>query len=438
MQHPLQKPMPPQIFAPSDPNRPSVFRMADGRTGYRASEIGRCKRALVLCKLGYQPEPFDAKSKSIMEMGNILEPHIAAWWQDNNGGVVQRQVRINMNVQGVATINGVSDGLWFPDSDDFERFKGKFKIVNSSNPFDPEVVEYHTPMIPGVDFDPNDPTTIPTVFGLEIKAPKDAMFVKQSNKGPNDNYKMQISVYEAAYNELLGIPLAGFVFVMRCQEGIHSGQHHAQIINQPYFTRKQLEDRVMEIESLAAKGVDSVDCDVKDFFCRYWRYHKPDLSRGVDSNIYDQSLAELANDYHEVSAELQELESLQKSIKEDLDIAMKGRNKVKTDGYTLYYSSRKCVNQEHLLHANPRMREIYQKFDLEKCLEEHPEFKEMYSIQGERFLTVKSVGIKPEKPKTEKVKRVKKVRASRTKLDDLSEDSFNSVMDQILDEELPF
>ena len=389
MQNPLRIQPRPKLYLPTDPNRPSVYRLGamtedgqmvqDGRTGYRASELGRCIRALTLCKLGYQPEPFDQSTLKIMEMGNILEPEAAAWFQDTEGGVVQRQVRIQLDVQDkqgveVAVVGGVSDGLWFVDKDDLDPTK--FDVIqNTSAKYDTETIVYHSKLKPES-----------FVWGLEIKAPKKSTFNEARKNGPREGYKVQMSIYWHAYEEMLGVKLMGFWFVMVCQED--TSLKHAHCYTKPFYSKQHIIDRILHVENLAAAGEDSADCDTKDFFCKYWRFHKDDVA---EAKAYDASMTKLAQEYVSVSRQLKELEAKQKDLKFRIDSEMKGRDKVRTDDHTLYYSSRQIVNIKKLLQDNPEAAKTYTKFDSNAALKAKPEWKELYSTAGERFLTVREL-----------------------------------------------
>ena len=424
-QNPFQKQTTPPLYLPSDPNRPSVYRMGvfdeevgeivrDGRTGYRASELGRCIRALVLCKLGFTPQPFDEKTKEIMKIGNAVEPAVAEMFQSKMGGVVQRQVRIQMDIQDeqdieIAVVGGVSDGLWFQDEDDLQP--DKFDVIlNPDAEFDTETVVYHSKL-----------TGSPAVWGIEIKVPGESMFKKQIKEGPSEGYKVQISIYWHAYEEMLGVELMGFVFAMICRD---DGEYYHRIYTKPWYTKQQLVERIWEVERLAEKGLDYADCDTKDFFCRYWRFHKETTA---ESTGYDKSMNEMVSEYAEVSKELKGLEERQKVLKKQIDIAMKGRDKVSTDGFSVYYSSRNFVNFKLMLGENPWLASKYTKFDLDKCLEANPTLKEKYKAPGDRFLTVRanrrSVGGGSGARKTKEIQ-----------LRDVSESAMDALMAEIMNE----
>lgn len=369
-----------RVVNPSDPERPSIFRLPDGRVGYRASEMGRCIRALVLARLGYLPEPPDEQSLRVMEMGNVHEPWAARWWVKENGGILQRQVRIGLNAGTGAALTGVSDGLWFPNPDDVD--KTLFRVVKTGSEFDPEVIEYLHPYHPGSDI---------TAYGLEIKAPGDSMFTEMSKNGPSDGYKMQLSIYWHAYEEILGIELAGFVFILRRR---NDGLHHVQIIHEPYYTRKQIVDRILQVEELAKLGTyENVDCDKTDWYCKFYKYHKKDSNSMTTPSgaIYDPTLKPLAEEYSGISSKIRELEERQKHLKTEIDLAMKGRDKVRTDGFTCYYSSRTHVNEMSLLYENPDMKDKYTKFDLAACIADNPDFEKRYTVSGAPFLTVRAL-----------------------------------------------
>ncbi len=428
----------PKLYLPSDPERPSIYSIGkpdpknpnniipEGRTGYRASELGRCIRALVLCKLGYDGEPFDEKSRKIMHMGNVLEPEAARWFGEVYGGVVQRQVRISMDVidpetgKNVAVIGGVSDGLWFPIYPEFEEAKESFNVIQNGTYYDPETVVYHSKL-----------KNESTIFGLEIKAPGDAMFDKMAGGELSESYKIQMSIYWHSYEEILGISLAGFAFVL-IRRG--DGETFCKFYTEPFYSKEYIFNRILTVEKLAKEngsksGEPTVDCDTSDFFCKYWRFHKPDPLNPKAEGVYDPTLAETAAEYHELSDEIAELQAQQKHLKETLDFAMKGRDKVKTDGFTLYYSSRKFVNEMRLKAQNPDLIQKYQKFDLDACLDANPELKKDYEEQGNRTLTVRSVG-----KKDKDAPKVTRSRATKTKtiaLHQMTAEDWDDVSDQI-------
>lgn len=422
-----------KLYLPSNPDRPSIYSIGkpdpenpnniipEGRTGYRASELGRCIRALVLCKLGYEGEPFDEKSRKIMHMGNVLEPEAARWFQENYGGVVQRQVRISMDVidpetgKNVAVIGGVSDGLWFPIYPEFEEARESFRVIQNGTYYDPETVVYHSKI----------KNRTSTIFGLEIKAPGDAMFDKMASGELSESYKIQMSIYWHSYEEILGLPLTGFAFVL-IRRG--DGETFCKFYTEPFYSKEYIFNRILTVEKLAKEHGDkshppTIDCDTNDFFCKYWRFHKKDASKA--EGIYDASLAETAAEYSELSEEIAELQARQKSLKENLDLAMKGREKVRTDGFTLYYSSRSFVNEMRLKAQNPEIISKYQKFDLKACLKENPDMEKEYEEQGDKFLTVRSVG-KKDITKTPRAKKVKTIQPAQ-----MTENDWEDISDQI-------
>ena len=394
-------------YLPSDPERPSVYLTEEGNVGYRASELGRCIRALVLCRLGYVSDRPDEKSMRAMNEGNVHEPHAAHWWEKTQGGRVLRQIRISMKLEDVwapgihAIIGGVSDGIWFEDESEAGYLD--YEELKNNSYFDPITVVLSEEPFPVIK-----PKS--GVWGIEIKAPDDFMFQEMSNNGPGENYKWQMSIYWHCYEQMLGIKLAGFVFVLRRRR---DGMEFSQKFTEPFYTKLQIEERIETVERLAEKGHDAADCDRTDYFCRYWKFHKPEVQstnsgkQKSDARDYDPAIKHLAKKYKEANDGIADLTLLKASLKEKIEIQMRGRDKVKTDGFSLYYTSSNFISETQLLQENPDLENKFQKFDLDACLEAYPDMKQKYTIPGKRSLTVRSVkGGDPEdleKPKKQKI-----------------------------------
>jgi len=413
-----------KLYLPTDPERPSVYCIGKidheqkrlvptGVTGYRASELGRCVRALVLCKLGYQPQPFDEKSKAVMGMGNVLEPAAAQWFEDNFGGVVQRQVSTRMQIwdpwemeKPIAIVGGVSDGLWFPFSEELDDSKF-IRVEHPDAKYDKYTIHYVEKLNPTV-----------SVYGIEIKAPGHDVFMDMLKNGPSETYKIQMDIYRYSMEEILGIRLLGFWFIM-IERG--TGRCEATCYEEPFHPKQFIVDRILKVEELASKGEEFANCDTSDFFCRYWKFHKEE--EGKQKGIFDASLTGLASRYHDLSTQMAELKKAQDSVKESLELAMKGRDKVKTDGFTLFYSSRKRVDGKMLQAANPQMIKKYQMFDIDACLEDNPELKERFLVPGEKFLTCRQVGL----TKADKIVKVKVLKG----IDQISDEAMDNILEDL-------
>src|SRR5918992_1081323 len=90
-------------------DRPSVYVEGD-RVVYRASAVGGCLRALVACRLGYTPLPFDEGSELRMNEGVLHEPAILAALEKDGWIVAGQQREVELTVGGTIVIRGHIDG----------------------------------------------------------------------------------------------------------------------------------------------------------------------------------------------------------------------------------------------------------------------------------------------------------------------------------------
>jgi hypothetical protein len=408
-------------------DRPGVFRRPDGIIQFRPSEIGKCIRGLVACLLGFKPEPFDDKTNRIMKMGHILEPHIAYEFEQKYGGHVQRQISLNMPIEDFASVVGTCDGVWFPDASQVDP--ERFTVIDNGTRFDPETIVYHTP------WDIEDTESHPVAYLIEIKAPGDSVFLKMSREGPSLGYKWQKSCYWHMAEHCLGIRLMGIVFIQGRRGDLLANY---EFIDNPVFSKEQITERCKRVVEAANHGISdnplSIDCDNISHFCNYWKIHKsknPAEAETKNSKYeFDHSISQLALDYHLNGLELKEREIFEAGFKEELNRAMRGRDKVKTPGFSLYYGSKKFLDERRLAADRPDLVEKFSKFDAQAAVDSEEglaeKLRERYSVSGEKFLTVRPVKKELEKiiaeelaSKNVKTKKPKVVGAAKLDMEDM-------------------
>src|ERR1017187_227553 len=385
-----------------DPKRGSVTIRPDGKLSIRPSEINRCIRGLLLSLHHHTPEPFDDHTLKIMRMGNHLEPLAIHEFEEYYGGKIQRQVRMSLPIEDWGIIEGTSDGVWFIDESLIDETK--FHTVFNNTFFDPFTIHYTEKY-----------TKQPLCYLAEVKAPGDSPFLTMKKDGPIKNYKWQTSCYFHMAEHTLGIKLQGIVFIL-CRRG--DGEPHREFFDSPFYTLEQVIERCKEIKNAVDNHikdtVPNIKCDNPSHFCKWWRFHdrKEDAAgQAATKNKeyeFDGSLKELALNYYEASNQKSELEIIESGLKEELEQAMHGREKVKTPGFSLYFGSKKFTNLNKLIEDRPDLVAKYTKFDADKALEENPGLKEKYQLDGPKFLTVRPVKKELEKMEIELKKPVVK------------------------------
>lgn len=371
------------------PDRPSVWFDEDlNLTGFRPSSIGGCIRSLVASRAGLSKTVMNEASKEIANEGFIHEPHIIEWIagtiRESHPGcdiVIDTQLIMFMPIEiHKAFIAGSADAIIRVTSGD-------------------QVIYYL----------------------VEAKALGDKTFKDTDGSGPSLQYLYQVGCYEKMVNYIIENikdeiisgrvigpwPVFGGTYFAYKRRS--SGEKKYIFYEEPKIEWQTIEDRIGNIQRLYSKLLEEsgkannfVDvfppCDNINFFCQHKDICQSNSVRPVDQKqVFDASMSGLARQYSEISRTIEDLEAKKKNVKEKLEIAMKGRWSVKTDGFTLYYSSRSRTDERELLTHHPEARSIYQKFDLDGALRENPEWKTEFQIPGEKFLTVKSVGIKSEK-----------------------------------------
>ena len=370
------------------PDRPAVWFDENLKmTGFRPSSIGGCIRSLVASRVGLPKSTMSESSKEIANEGFIHEPHIIEWI--------------------VGVIRGIHPGC-------------NISVDTQMTLFVPVVI--HESFLAGsadaiIKVDSGSQIVY---YLIESKALGDKTFKDTESSGPSIQYLYQIGCYDKMVNYVIdGMrdkiisneisspwPVFGGTFFAYKRRA--TGEKKYIFYEEPKIGWNVIEDRIGTVQKLyldyLVKSKNSFSgifppCDNISFFCQHSDICQSISDRPIDrKQVYDASLSGLARQYSELSKTIAELESKKQCVKEKLEIAMNGRWSVKTDGFTLYYSSRSRTDERELLASHPEARSVYQKFDLDKAIRDNPEWKTEFQVSGERFLTVKSIG----GPKTEK------------------------------------
>lgn len=368
-------------------NRPSVSKLENGKISFRPSELGKCTRALAASFLGHEPEPFDEDLQTMMSEGNIHEPHIAYKIEQEFGGKVQRQIRLSLPIEGWGSLDGTCDGVWFLDSSDIDE--SRFILHQIGPWFDPYIIEYTKKWMPN--------ETKPVIFGVEIKASDEAMFTVMSKDGPIYEYKWQISAYWFMIEHTLGVTPEGFIFAVKNRR---NGRITHKWITKPYFTKEEIITRCRDIIRAASMGLDkpeSIECDRIRHDCKYWAIHKEEMglkekdASKIKGARFVPQILDACLEIYDNEEQMAYLKAQNDILRDQLDQARHHDKKIATPGFRISQENRAWVNETKLLMDHPELLAQYQKFDLEKCLADHPQLEVKYSTPGRPYMVMRKV-----------------------------------------------
>lgn len=272
------------------PDAPSVGEVEAGVEGgprfyYRASSLGRCIKASVAERMGYEPMAWPDDFLRRFKDGHLHEPAIFEelrsrdTWRDIEtvDPVTQKQFAVFVKVSESTFIVGHMDG------------RG---------------VKKGTPRI------------------IEAKALANDGALKFEREGLKafPHYEVQLSTYMHGS----GLPAT---FVVKNK---NTGLVVERDIDEPPIPLNQLKQRVVKSEAFARQG-QMPDCDQNDYPCLFAYLH----DKPVDESVFDASL----NSLGEMWKRGKDLEAQGKAIADDarerIEKALDGRPKVRTGRFTM-------------------------------------------------------------------------------------------------------
>lgn len=278
-------------------DRPSVYVEGD-RVVYRASAVGGCLRALVACRLGYDPLPFDDNSELRMAEGVLHEPAVLERLEGDGWVVVDQQREVELVIGDRIVIRGHIDGAGGRGPDDAARV-------------------------------------------VEVKAMGQNPYNDWLANGfaGNRRYAIQLSVYMAA----LGLP--GLMVV----KNRNTGHVHLTEVDEPPIPIPQIKARVARVEAIARTG-ELPDCDATSLWNCPFRYlhDQKDLTSTVV--VDDAEVDALAAAYDHARVLATQADGMKKTARDHLADAVRDRGKVRTGRWSVSCSmqTRKTVDMAKL------------------------------------------------------------------------------------------
>lgn len=224
-------------------NRNITYIDDDGTIVYRASAVGGCITQLVASRLGYEPIAHSEETLLLFEKGNLAEPRINTWLEENGYELADQQLETELSIVPGIVIRGHIDATG---------------IKRSTN---------------------GDVDRTPQRILIEDKFMGKTSYAKWTSSGVDSfpRYEYQTSIYCHS----LGLQHYR-VAIETDAAGDDSLLYDISAERTPKYSIGQLRLRILAVEK-AVKAVELPACDNTSFPCPYYYLHDKDDAKSTQS-----------------------------------------------------------------------------------------------------------------------------------------------------------
>jgi hypothetical protein len=299
----------------------------------RISQNGRCTRASVYDRLGYQEEkePPDARSLSIIEEGRLHEESIIQQLERLNITIAERQHWIEIPAKThTGLVRGRIDGLLHLTEE----------ILSLARSLDISVPAW----------------VKPGIYLLEAKCISDFAF-QYLKESPLESHEDQSHLY---LHKLLEDGIDSAIVIYKNRETgewrVYWPQYDAHRVIAAFKRYEQVEEYAKQgiLPPRVASDQNQYPCTRCEFKNLCWGGWEEELETSVEGKLSAQ-MEEKVLRYHELKEIVSPLEKEKENLKEEIKVWMRGENIISANVNDLHVQLKKYDRQEKIIPAHPEL-----------------------------------------------------------------------------------